>query len=383
MLLSNLHPHLKLGFLLLVAATLLVSGTSTTFLALPASDRLGLSGSQYGWLATAGGLGGLFVLPAVIWVDSRPPHGMMAAGALVLAIGLVLLILSNSFALAVVATFVIGAGGAAVGSLIFYVVIVKGAGRYKGVLIGAIGLVFSVMGGSGAFAIWEIGLTIGWWAVIMVVVGGVLLFLFLPRWFAGPEQLGRTLRETLAVPGAKWLFLWVAGVYLVASIIMDPGTTHLRFIALMTSPGIADLEVGFPVMVLAGGLGALLWGISADFLPVRRLLVAAATLPIPALACWWLPGGQAAGLLLLSFVLGGLISLPWVLLAESLPANHFAKLALAITWLGLVGETLGPIYWGWALEVRNTDVFLCIFVLEIAVLVGVVACRPSVSGNRD
>ena len=54
-LLPNLHPHLKLGFLLVVAATLLVSGTSATFLARAASDRLDLSESQYGWLATAGG----------------------------------------------------------------------------------------------------------------------------------------------------------------------------------------------------------------------------------------------------------------------------------------------------------------------------------------
>ena len=322
------------------------------------------------------------MLPAAIWVDSRPPHGMMAAGALVLAIGLVLLILSNSFALAVVATFVMGAGGAAVGSLIFYVVIVKGAGRYKGVLVGAISLVFSVMGGSEAFAIWETGLTIGWWAVIMVVVGGALLFLFLPRWFAGPEQTGRTLRETGAVPGAKWLFLWVAGVYLVGAMIVDTGTTHLRFIALMTSPGIADLEFGFPATVLAGGLGALLWGISADFLPVRRLLIAAATMPIPALACLWLPGGLAACLLLFSLILGGLISLPWVLLAETLPVNHFAKLALVITWAGLLGETLGPIYWGWALEVKNVGVSLWIVVAEMTVLVGVVACQPSGSRTR-
>ena len=149
--------------------------------------------------------------------------------------------------------------------------------------------------------------------------------------------------------------------------IVDTGTTHLRFIALMTSPGIADLEVGFPVMVLAGGLGALLWGISADFLPVRRLLIAAATMPIPALACLWLPGGLAACLLLFSLILGGPISLPWVLLAETLPVNHFAKLALVITWAGLLGETLGPIYWGWALEVKNVGVSLWIVVAEMTV----------------
>ena len=63
--------------------------------------------------------------------------------------------------------------------------------------------------------------------------------------------------------------------------------------------------------------------------------------------------------------------------------NHFVKLALSITWMGLLDEALGPIYWGWALEVRNTDVFLCIVVVEMAVLVGVVACQPSGPRTRS
>ena len=89
---------------------------------------------------------------------------MMAAGAGILAIGLALLTLSDSFGLAVVATFIVGAGGAAVGSLIFYAVAVKGYRRFKGVLIGALGLVFSVSWDAGAISAWATGLPIGWWS---------------------------------------------------------------------------------------------------------------------------------------------------------------------------------------------------------------------------
>ena len=376
--LSNLRPHVKLGFLLVAAAALVVTGSSGAFWAFVASDRLGLSGSQYGWLFTVGRLGGLFAVAAVIWVDARPPHGMMVAGALVLAVGLAFLTLSDSFALAVVAAFIAAAGGAAVGPLIFYVVAVKGVTRHKGVLIGALSLVFSVMWTPGAFIARETSLPVGWWAVIMVIAGGYLLLVFLPRWFTRPDGAGQTLRETVAVPGTKMLILWVAAVYLVGEMIMAAGTTHLRFIALAMSPGITELGFGLPTTLLVAGIGALLWGISADFFPVRRLLIAVAALSIPAAACWWLPGGQAAGLLLLSLILGGLISLPWVLLAESLPVNHFAKLALGITWVGLLGRALGPVYWGWALEVGDTNAFFWIIVAEMAALLGVVAGRPGV-----
>ena len=127
MLYANLHPDFKLGFLLVVAAALLVAGGSGAFWGVIASDRLGLSASQFGWLSAAVSLGGLFVVAAAIWVDSRPPHGMMSAWAVVLAIGLALLILSHTLVFAVPAAFITGAGGSAVGSLIFYAVVVKDA----------------------------------------------------------------------------------------------------------------------------------------------------------------------------------------------------------------------------------------------------------------
>ena len=376
---SNLHPQVKLGTLLVFAAVLLHVGGSGAFWTFTDSDRLGVSLSQYSWLSVAGDLGGLSLVAVVIWVDSRPPHRMMAAGALVLAIGLALLTLSDSFGLAVVAACIVGVGGAAVGSLIFYALVVKGFTRFKGRLMGLMSLVFSVRWDAGDITAWGASLPIGWFAVILVFAGGALLFALLPRWFTGPDRSGQTLRETVAVPGAKVLILWVAAVCLVGTMIVAGGTTHLWYIVRDMSTGIVDSGFERHLTALVGGIGALLWGISADFFPVRRLLIALAVLSLPAVGCLWLPGGQAAGVLLLWLVLGGLFSLPWVLMAESLPVNHFAKLALGITWVGLLGSRLGPLWWGLALDVGNTtDAYLCVFVAEMVVLVVVVACRPRV-----
>ena len=374
---ANLHPDFKLGFLLVVAAAFLFVGGSDAFWGVIASDRLGLSASQFGWLSAAVGLGGLFVVAAAIWVDSRPPHGMMCAGAVVLAIGLALLILSHTLVFAVPAAFITGAGGSAVGSLIFYAVVVKGCTRYKGTLIGVMSLVFSLRWDLGVTSAWEAGLPIGWSAVILALAGGILLFLFLPRCFTGPDESGQTFRETIAVPGAKVLTVWVSAVYLVGAVIMVRGTTYLNSITLTTSQGTTDLELGYQITALVGGSGALLWGISADFYPVRRLLIALVGLSFPAAGLLWLPDWQAVGMLLMWLVLGGLISLTWVLMAESLPENHFAKLALGITWVGSLGVGLERFFLIWALfDVWQTYGFFWVFGAEMAVLVAVVACRP-------
>ena len=93
-------------------------------------------------------------------------------------------------------------------------------------------------------------------------------------------------------------------------------------------------------IALAGGIGALLWGIAADYFPARRLLIAMAVLSLLAGLSLWLPGGDGTDLLILSVARGGLVSIPWVLMADYLPMRHFAKLALAITWVGSMGTSL-------------------------------------------
>ena len=381
---SNLHADFKLGLLLVVAAALLEVGSSDTFRAVAASGWLGLTLEQSGLPSVLRGLGALFVVVAAIWVDRRPPHRMMAAGAGVLALGFLLTTLSHSFGFGLVVTgmFLAASGGAFVGSLIFYAVAVKGYTRYKGALVGALGLVFTV---SGIFGI-GVGVDGGWanvrligLLVLPVLAGGTLLFLLLPRWFSANYGPGPTLIETIVVPGAKFQIAWVAAVYLVASMIISSGTVHLRYIIQATAPISYELEFGYQAIGLGFGIGALLWGAASDFIPVRWLLIALAVLSLPAAACLWLLDDPAVGALFLSLVRGGLVSLPWVLMAESLPANHFAKLALVLAWVvGSLGGSLGSLYWGLHLYVWGVDSFFLIILVEVGVLGAVVALRPRV-----
>ena len=61
---------------------------------------------------------------------------------MLLALGFFLTI-SDSFALAITRYFFTGVGGAFVGSLVFYAVAVKGSVRFKGTVIGSLGLVLA------------------------------------------------------------------------------------------------------------------------------------------------------------------------------------------------------------------------------------------------
>ena len=105
---SNLHPDLKLGLLLVVAACFLKAGSSDSIRAVVTSGALDFSAAQYGPLFAANGLGALFLVAAAVWVDRRPPQGMMAVGALVLALGFILVTLADGFGLAVTGMFLAG-----------------------------------------------------------------------------------------------------------------------------------------------------------------------------------------------------------------------------------------------------------------------------------
>ena len=383
---ATLHPDLRLGLLLVGSALLLKAGSRGILGAEISSSWLYFTSVQYGLLAGVGGLGALSAVAAAIWVDRGPPHGMMAAGALFLALG-PFLALSDSFALAVARVFVTGVGHAFVGDLIFYAVAAKGSARFRGTLIGSLGLVFNM--GWGVIGAGGVGIPPGEWAVAMVVAGGGLLFLLLPRWFNGRYGSGLTLRETLAVPRDKLNVAWVAAVYLVASIMVTTGATHLGWVTFKLEQGGAGLESDFWFIALAGGIGALLWGIAADYFPARWLLLGLAALSLLASVSLWLPGGDGTDVLVLSVVRGGLVSLPWVLMADHLPMKHFAKLALAVTWVGAMGSSLAllgktlMLYWGWDIDVWGRDSFIWIVLVEAVLLVGVAAFRPRITENAD
>ena len=400
--LPDFHPDLKLGLLLVAAAMLLHVGSSGAFEALLVPhDRLDISLLRYRLIIAALALGSLFVIGTGFWVDRRPPHGLMATGALLLSLGLVVANFSRSFGVALAGMFLSGAGGAFAGSLVFYAVAVKASGRFRGALLGALGLVFNVkweawtsdVGWSGwtvtgdatGMSIEATGLSIWWVAVCLVLASGALLFLLLPRCFSANYEPGPTLSETAAVPGAKSQIAWVAAVYLVGAMIITAETTHLQWVTLtILSDGI-DTDFAYRSLALAGGLGALAWGVAADFFPVRRLLIILALLFLPAAGWGWVLDDLEGGVFLLSLVGGGLITLTWVLMAEVLPKHHFAKLALGVTLAGSLGRMLGPLYWGSALAVWGVESFFWIVLVEAGLLAAVVACRPRLpetAGNQ-
>ena len=377
----DLRHDVKLGFLLMAAALLLDMGSSGGSWVSPISEQFDTTFRAPGFLGLAVGLGSLFVVLAAIWVDRRPPHPMMAVGAGILALGLVLVTPSRSFESAIAGLFLIGAGGAAFSSLVFYAIVVKGYARFRGTLIGALSLVFAANPGAGAIRNWEFGIPIGWLALVLVLMGGMVLYVLLPRWFRGAYDPGPTLRETIALPGAKARFAAAAAVYLLAAMILAAGSTHLRWVTAAAQAAVgADYDVWYQAMALAGGMGALVWGAAADLFPVRWLLIALAALSLPAAAWVWLADDPVGGALLLSLVRGGLISLPWVLMAYLLPTRHFAKLALAMTLLSVLGSSLGSLYQGAAMVAWGTGSFIWIVLIESIVLAAAIAWQPTDGG---
>ena len=201
----NLHPDLKLGLVLLAAAALLTFADSSRLVLEPVAHRLGLSLSSASLLVTAGSVGGLAVVAAAFWVDCRLPHTMMAAGAVVAPIGLSLAALAISPAFFALGIFISSVGGAAVASQIFYSVAVKGATRYRGTLIGALVMVFTMGLPTRYVADWTAappitGLAIG---AAAAITGAAVLLCLLPRVFASSYEPGPTLRPTLAQPSVR------------------------------------------------------------------------------------------------------------------------------------------------------------------------------------
>ena len=375
-----MHPDLKLGLVLAAAAALLKFGDSGELAALAATERLALSAASYGWLLTAEGIGGLAVVAAAFWVDRRPPHTMMASGAVVAALGLTVFGLSNSFAVSALGMFIAGVGGSAVGSLVFYAIAVKGATRYRGTLIGALSMVFAMGLGARNAEDWpfDAPMVVLAMSAALALAGAAFLFRLLPRVFVGPYEPGQTLREMLAVPSVRRAAAWVTAAFFVASMVTTATGLYLPILTMRSSSGAAVLALQPQSMRLFTGIGALLWGIAADFYPGRRLLLLAALLLLPAAGFLWAADGRPAsaiGLFAFWLVRGGLVCLPWVLMAEVLPTRHFAKIGLGIMFVGgVLGGAAGPLPWGLSLDTWGTGAFFWVVLVD-GIAVAVVASR--------
>ena len=131
-------------------------------------------------------------------------------------------------------------------------------------------------------------------------------------------------------------------------------------------------------MAITTGISVLLWGIASDFYPVRRLILVAALLLLPTAGAVLAIDGfstSIAGTLGLGLVRGGLVCLPWVLMAELLPTRHFAKIALGVMLVGsLVGGTLGPILWGRFMDIWGTSAIFW-FIPILGIVLAFVASR--------
>ena len=377
----NMHPDLKLGLVLVVAVVLLNVGDIRVLTAILAAERLDLSSTSYVRLSLAFGIASLAVIAAAIWVDRRPPHTMMAAGAVVAALGLVVVGLSTGFAMALLGMFLAGVGLSALGSLIFYAIVVKGATRYKGTLIGALSMVFTMRLTARDFFDWSDGMTIIMLlaSIALTLTCSALLFRFLPRVFAGSYGPSQSLGEALAMPGIRRSIAWLAATIFVATMVTSTTQVYLQFLSDESIFGANDIVLRIRIISIFSGIGALLWGIAADFYPTRRLLLLAALLLLTTAVAFWVTDGPfalAIVFLVSGLVRGGLICLPWVLMAELLPTQHFAKIALGITFVtGLLGGgVIGFILWGLSQDIWGSERGL-IVVLAEGVVLALVATR--------
>ena len=348
----NINHDFKLGLVLVAAAALLALGNPANILVAQAKRLLELSAVSYGLLMSAGGVGGLVVIAAAIWVDRRPPHAMMAAGALAALLGLSVIALPASFAAFAVGMFVVGVGRSAVNPLIFYAIAVKGASRYRGTIIGALGMVFLLSPGTRGDINWQFGESTSFIPVIatLTLACASLLFVALPRVFTGAYEPDQTQPVKPGAPGVWRAFLWVtiafsaaalastSVAYLPNLVVMKSSSELLRLETEVPTASVFQAVNAAPVLHAASAAGVLLWGVASDFFALRRWLLLTAILFVLGAGGVWVFGNlpvSVVPLLAVGLARGGLICLPWILMAELLPTRHFAKLAFLVQFVGI------------------------------------------------
>ena len=387
----NLHPDLKLGLVLSAAALLLRLGNPGNLLLTGAIHRFDLSSTTFGLLLSVGSVGGLAVVAAAIWVDRRPPHSMMAAGALISLLGIIVYSLSNRLTVYAVGLFISGVGYSALFALIFYAIAAKGATRHRGLLIGALGAVFSVPLSISQMLAWWIDQPVSIIATSapFTVAGAALIFILLPRVYTGSNKTGQTLQGETGTPRLWSAFAWATVAYSVAEMAKTSSGLLNRPEFMTGSVSALDGPLQPLTTHVLLGFSVLIWGAASDFIAVRRLFGLTALALILGTGIYWVAGDlpvSIVGIVMIRFASGGLICLPWVLMADILPTRHFAKLSVLVLFVGglltavLSMAVLVPFYFA----ERSAPVFSAIAIEGVALaVVATLLPRERASEERD
>ena len=184
------------------------------------------------------------------------------------------------------------------------------------------------------------------------IFGALLLFALgsFPTWRPiGDHEDGLTWHELRRTPGFWKVVGAVILVFALGTAVSTTATVWLLYdqsrlgVAWTMSP-----------LLVASPLGALVWGIASDFVPVRRLISLASLVVMLSIPLLWLLDGPLSdllGALVLGLGLGATRSLPWVLLADHVGVRFFAILGIGVSSVGgLAGGLPGSLLSGLTLE---------------------------------
>ena len=289
--------------------------------------------------------------------------------------------------------FVAGVGRSAVNPLIFYAIAVKGAARYRGTMIGALGMVFLLSPGTRGDIDWQFGESTSFIPVIaaLTLAGTAVLFVALPRVFTGAYESDQTQQVKPGAPGVWRAFLWVTIAFSAAALASTSVAYLPNLVAIKSSSELLRLEPEFPtapvfqavnaapVLHAASAAGVLLWGVASDFFALRRWLLLTAILFVLGAGGVWVFGNlpvSVVPLLAVGLARGGLICLPWILMAELLPTRHFAKLAFLVQFVGIAAAGISVSFLLPAIQ-ETVPLMSWVLVIEAFALAIIAAFLPS------
>ncbi len=325
-----LQKNSAAGFALLMA----LSGLATLFAGIGAAVLI-----DHGRQRTVLPLGCLVIALAAGLIASGSGMPVLISGALLLGIGRGLV--SRTLALALAAKWVYRWRGAAMGLLLMFPLVASGT-------VGPGGLLLRETGSQLEAVV----------TTVAALIAASALYLLLPRGFPSLSQgtvlpfrrpyqdeahlNGRGLR---ALPGF-WKTVIVIGLLLGLGNMISAMASFSAINAIdHNSTTRGTVQTVLIVLRMSLALGAVTWGIVADFRPARRLIVvptAFALLGIP--IAYFLDSPQIAlfGIVLMGIGLGATSVLPWVLLADHLGARYFATVGTLLYLVaGMVGSGAG------------------------------------------